>query len=333
MTREFADNRGLFDAIVADGRPLILFTGLSLLLSGAFALFLAASGNFLPHDIAFLGMVPEELCSINECRVVHFMIHDRVSFGGALIAIGALYMWLAEFPLRARQPWAWWTLAVSGMVGFASFLAYLGYGYLDTWHGLATMALLPCFILGMARSFVELAQPRGPLALTKASTPLTWNTAQGLGRVFLLATSVGLIAGGLTIMTVGMTTVFVPSDLEFIGLDYASVSAINPRLVPLIAHDRAGFGGGVCTCGITILLSVWCGAASRSLWQALTIAGFAGFSTAILVHPVVGYNDALHLAPAVAGATMFAIGLWLSYRPMMKAGRAAVEPSRTVAAA
>ena len=69
------------------------------------------------------------------------MMHDRVSFGGVLLAIGVMYLWLAEFPLRRGEAWAWWALAVSGTAGFLSFLAYLGYGYLDTWHGAATLAL------------------------------------------------------------------------------------------------------------------------------------------------------------------------------------------------
>jgi hypothetical protein len=41
-----------------------------------------------------------------------------------------------------KEAWAWWLLAFSGSAEFASFLAYLGYGYLDTWHGVRT-ALLP----------------------------------------------------------------------------------------------------------------------------------------------------------------------------------------------
>ena len=143
------DSRGFVEVLIGDGRPLIVFTGLCLALSGAFALFQSSTGHFLPHDTAFLQMAPEELCSINECRIVHFMIHDRVSFGGALLAIAALYIWLAEFPLRAGAAWAWWTLAASGVVGFGSFLAYLGYGYLDTWHGAATLVLLPCFLVGL----------------------------------------------------------------------------------------------------------------------------------------------------------------------------------------
>src|SRR5262245_47573987 len=80
------------------------------------------------------------------------MIHDRIAYGGALASVGILYVWLSAFPMRRREPWAWWTLAVTGGFGFATFLAYLCYGYLDTWHGTATLALLPCFIVGMARS-------------------------------------------------------------------------------------------------------------------------------------------------------------------------------------
>jgi hypothetical protein len=117
------DNRGLLEALIGDGRPLLLFGGLSLIVFGLFAFFLSASRQFLPHDIQFLGMTAEELCRISDCRIVYFMFHDRVAFGGALIAIGALYMWLAQFPLRQGEAWAWWVFAVSGMVGFSSFLA------------------------------------------------------------------------------------------------------------------------------------------------------------------------------------------------------------------
>ena len=48
----------------------------------------------------------------NGCRVVHFMQHDRTAFGGALVAIGILYLWLVTFPLREGESWAWWTLAL-----------------------------------------------------------------------------------------------------------------------------------------------------------------------------------------------------------------------------
>lgn len=84
------DSRGFLEGLIDDGRPLITLTGLCLGLSGVFAIFQSATGQFLPHDTAFLQMQPEELCSINECRIVHFMFHDRVSFGGSLIAIAVV---------------------------------------------------------------------------------------------------------------------------------------------------------------------------------------------------------------------------------------------------
>jgi MFS family permease len=310
------DDRGLIQALVGDGRPLLKFTGLMLVLSGLFAFFLSATRHFLPHDVEFLGMSPEQLCAINECRIVHFMIHDRVSFGGTLCAIGILYVWLAEFPLKQGLAWSWWVLLLSGMIGFASFLSYLGYGYLDTWHGIVTLALLPFFVVGLILSYFQLVRPAPFRKLLIPSVQAPWNSAHGAGRAILLLTSLGLVGAGATIMLIGMTTVFVPQDLAFMGLSADELRTINARLVPLIAHDRAGFGGGVCTCGVTMIFCIWCGTPSKNLWQALCASGAAGFSTAIGIHPVIGYTDPLHLAPAVIGGLSFLIGLVLCYGPM-----------------
>ena len=97
------DNRGFVSALVDDGRPLLKLTGLALIGSGLFAFFLGATGHFLPHDIDFLGSTAAELRQIADSRLVNFMIHDRVSFGGAILAVGVLYLWLAEFPLRRAR--------------------------------------------------------------------------------------------------------------------------------------------------------------------------------------------------------------------------------------
>jgi hypothetical protein len=320
MAMAKTDDRGLAPALMGDGRPLLSLTGLSLGLSGIFACFQSATGQFLPHDATFLGMTAQELCVMHECRIVHFMIHDRVAFGGALIAIGALYLWLAEFPLRRRQAWAWWVLAGSGLIGFGSFLAYLGYGYLDTWHGTATLALFPCFLLGLGRSFGTLHAPRGVKCLLRPGAPLRWTTAYSVGRACFLAVAAGMCIGGLTILTVGMTCVFVPQDLQFMGLSVADLNRINPRLVPLIAHDRAGFGGGVCVSGLVLASCVWCGAPSRSLWQVLALAGLVGFSAAIGIHPAVGYTSLTHLAPAILGAVVYLCGLLLTFSAMHAGG-------------
>ncbi len=304
------DSRGLFEGLVGEGPPLIIFTGICLALSGAFALFQSSTGHFLPHDVAFLQMAPQDLCGINQCRIVHLMFHDRVSFGGGLIAIAVLYLWLAAFPLAGREAWAWWTLLASGVVGFGSFLTYLGYGYLDTWHGAATLVLLPCFVTGLWLSRTVRASGCGPSLRPAAWCPW-WSTA-GIGRVCLLAAALGMIGAGITIQAIGMTSVFVPTDLTFMGIERNQFDAINPRLVPLIAHDRAGFGGATATAGLLTFASVWFGRPTRALWQSLLLGGIVGWAAAIGVHPLIGYTEPIHLAPAVAGALLFFAGLALT---------------------
>ncbi len=311
-------DKGFLSVLLGDGRPLIVFTGLALALAGAFALFLSARWHFLPHDVQYLGLTAEQLCGFNSCSIVRFMFHDRVSFGGALIAIGILYVWLAEFPLRARQPWAWWTLLLSGITGFGSFLGYLGYGYLDSWHGTATLFLLPLFVGGLVKTRF-LVVGSGPGCLLTRSVGESWRSSLGLGRALLLATAAGMIVGGTTIMLVGMTSVFVPQDLEFMMLQPEELRSISSRLIPLIAHDRAGFGGAIATMGTIVLVIAWCASPARSLWQALCFAGLIGFGTAIGIHPLVGYNNLMHLAPALAGAVLFIAALVFSYRPMINA--------------
>lgn len=316
------DPRGFFGAMIGDGRPLVSFSGICLGLAGLFAIFQSMTGHFLPHDVEFLQMQPEELCSFNECRIVHFMIHDRISFGGSLIAISVLYLWFAEFPLRHREEWAWWTLLASGFIGFGSFLTYLGYGYLDTWHGTATMALLPCFGYGLWLQRPLMVLPRRQdlwHRFLRQSVPIRISSRDGFGRCCLILSACGMIGGGLTIQWIGMTSVFVTTDLEFMGISRQELHNINTRLIPLIAHDRAGFGGAVTTVGLMTLLTVWFASPSRSLWQALMTGGLAGWSTAVFVHPAIGYTDLLHLAPAVLGAVLFMVGLILTRRTMSAA--------------
>jgi hypothetical protein len=60
-------------------------------------------------------------------------------------------------------------------------------------------------------------------------------------------------------MVVGMTSVFVPQDLTYLGVTPEELHAESSRLIPLIAHDRAGFGGAIATCGVLVVLCVWYG--------------------------------------------------------------------------
>jgi dihydroorotate dehydrogenase len=61
--------------------------------------------------------------------------------------------------------------------------------------------------------------------------------------------------------------------------------------VPLIAHDWAGFGGALASCGVATFAAVLFGRPSRILWEALLIAGLAGFAGAIGVHRRIRYTS------------------------------------------
>jgi len=301
------DDRGFLPTLIGDGRSLLTLSALILIGAGGFAVFQASTGHFLPHDTAYLGMTSQQLCTLHGCRIVHFMVHDRVSFGGVLVAIGTMYLWLSEFPLRRRESWAWWAIAISGIAGFLSFLSYLGYGYLDTWHGMATLVIAPIFAGGLVMTRRRTGEDTTP------KPALDFRSRAGFGRVLILASTIGIVSAGLTIMTVGMTRVFVPTDLTYMGVTTEELRGLNAHLVPLIAHDRAGFGGALVSCGLAMFIAAFYGLPSRSLWQALAIAGLAGFATAILIHPAIGYTNPVHLAPAVVGCCVFAVGLVLSY--------------------
>jgi hypothetical protein len=317
------EDRGLARVVMGDGVPLLLLTATGLLFAGGFAMFLAVTGEFLPHDMRYLGMTSAELCAVADCRVVDFMIHDRSAFGGALFAIGSLYAYLALFPLRRGEAWAWWLLVVSGAFGFATFLGYFSFGYLDTWHGIGTAALLPVFVLGLARTRRLIGHGAGPVTVFTTGRLPDLRTRGGFGRACLLVSAAGTVVAGLAIFGVGLTDIFVPQDLAFMRVTAGELEAVNPRLVPLIAHDRVGFGGAVVTTGLTALGCLWCAPMSRALWEILAVSGGISLSAAIIPHLVIGYTDVQHLGPACLAAAAMVIGLALT-RPATRARSTAV---------
>jgi hypothetical protein len=304
-----AESAGFLSMLVGDGRPLLALVAIGLILSGIFALFLSITGTFLPHDLSFLGMQPRALCDLHQCRVVHFIFHDRVSFGGTLIAIGTLYLWLLASPLRLGQEWAWWTLLFSGTIGFLSFLSYLLYGYLDSWHAVASAGLLPLFLGGLWKTHSLIASPKSWRTLLRPGMPIDLRTRAGFGRLCLIFVGAGMALAGCVITILGSTIVFVPQDITYLGFTASQLNAINPHLIPLIAHDRAGFGGGLASCGLVVLMILWKARPSLALWQALLVSGCAGFGCAIGVHYKMNYLIPSHLMPAWTGAVIYAIGI------------------------
>lgn len=314
------DRRTLFDALLSDGRFLLIFTSLILILSGLFVIVQSFSGHFLPHDVAYLGLDAQQLSVFNKGTITGFMFHDRISFGGSIIAVGLLYMWLAEFPLKNKEAWAWYLFLFSGIMGFGSFLTYLGYGYFDSWHGMATLLLMPFYIAGLVRSYSVIRHNNSFKYIFRASEKINLTSSYGVGKVLLLFASVGFFLAGITIMTVGMTTVFVPQDLAYMDITVCGLEKINSNLKPLIAHDRAAFGGGLATIGLLFFFIIRTAKPVINLWQILFISMLVGFASAIGVHYMIGYKDMTHLLPAFAGAVISLVGLSLTYSGMKNAG-------------
>jgi hypothetical protein len=309
------DDRSLLDVVLGDGRYLIALTGIALVLSGGFAILQSVSGQLLPQDSHAIGMDSAALMHAGNPHLLGFMFHDRVAYGGSLLAIGLGYVWLAAFPMRARMAWSWWALVFSGGVGFFAFLTYLGQGYLDTWHGVATLFLLPVFLVGLLRSHPTSLSPRAVLL----ETPRDDCVSARWGRILLGCCGVGLILAGATIAIFGMTRVFVPSDLRFIGLDVDVLHRISASLIPVISHDRSGFGGGLCSIGCLLLFMAGFSEITRNFVEVVALMGCSGFGGAILVHFVVGYTDFFHLLPAFIGFGLFVLAeglLWTGWRQM-----------------
>jgi len=311
------DDRSLIEVVLGDGRFLIALTGISVGLAGGFAILQSVSGQLLPQDSHAIGMDALALARAANHHLLGFMFHDRVAYGGTLLAVGAGYLWMAAFPLALRERWAWWGLLTSGTIGFLAFLTYLGQGYLDTWHGVATLFLLPVFAMGMIRAWP------GRSGGTRWSTPRRRDEGAGRwGRILLGFCAVGLVLAGVTIAIFGVTTVFVASDLRFIGLDSHALADISPQLIPVISHDRAGFGGGLCSIGCLLLFMARWAELSRNFAEIVLVMGCAGFGAAIGVHFVVGYVDFMHLLPAFVGLPIFLLAdglLWMGWRRLPNA--------------
>ncbi len=283
--------------------------GAGMLFGSVMALVIAATRVVLPYDEAFLGMSREQLAQVNS-RLLPFMAHDRVCLAGTMIAIGVMYAGLSWFGVRRGLHWAQLSIFASAFTGFASFFSFLGFGYLDPFHAFVTVALLQLLLLGVhAPLGTHTPSVAPPLRGDAAWRCSLW------GQLLLIVHGGGLLGAGLVISAIGMTHVFVHEDLEFMQTTADVLVNANPRLVPVVAHDRATFGGMLISSGLIFLLPAMWGYRNGSawLWWTTVVAGLLAYVSAIGVHFAVGYRDAVHLAPAFAGMGLFGLGLGLSY--------------------
>jgi dihydroorotate dehydrogenase len=282
--------------------------GAGMLIGGLMALVIASTRVVLPYDESFAHMTRAELHAINN-RLLAFMAHDRVSLAGTMISIGVFYLGLSLCGIRRGLRWARGAVLTSAFAGFASFFLFLGFGYFDPFHAFVTAILFQFLLLAMHSRL----GPFEPATAPGLREDWRWRWAQW-GQFLFVLQGAGLLGGGIVISTIGATQVFVREDLEFMETTAQALAAANPQLVPLVAHDRASFGGMLIASGLTVLLTALWGyrRGDQWLWWTLLAAGTPAYAAGIGVHLAVGYTDAGHLAPAVGAAALYALALALS---------------------
>lgn len=285
------------------------FLGISMLIGGVLAGLIAVTSVILPYDVAFLGLNQAQIAQINT-HILPFMTHDRMTLAGTMFSIGVLYLMLAVQGIRKGLHWAWLAMVISCAVGFVSFFLFLGFGYFDPLHALVSVVLFLFFCLGLRKLPPQAQSKIAP----NVQNDRCWLLSQW-GQLFLLIACMILIGAGLTIATVGVTNVFVPEDLAFLSTTPATLQAANSQLIPLIAHDRAGFGGALVSNGLALLMVTLWGfrRGARWIWWMLAAAGAVGSLATISIHVIVGYTNLWHLAPVFLVAVPYTLGLTFSY--------------------
>ncbi|TGB13785.1 hypothetical protein [Streptomyces sp. MZ04] len=288
-----------------------LLVGLGMTGAGLGAAAITLGPVLLWYDRDYLGMTMHELHAANH-HLVHFLQHDRITMAGTMVSIGALYTGLAVGGIRRGWPWAREAFLLSGAIGFPTLFYFLATGFVEPLHTATAIVLFPMFVAGVRRAQHA---PRWRLA---PEGPEPERRRALVGQLLLIVTGAGLFVGGAVISVVGLTGVFVPTDLAFLGTGTQTLEAVSPRLVPFVAHDRAGFGGALMSAAVAItLLSAW-GWRRGETWVFWTLAtaAAAGFLPAVVVHGAIHYTDFIHLAPVYFGIAMTGTGLLLA-RPYL----------------
>ena len=165
-------------------------------------------------------MTAKDLCGLHGCRIVHFMYHDRAAFGGACSRSALSTCGSVDFPLRAGEAWAWWALLLSGAAGFR--VSWPTWATATSTPGTGRRRWHSCRVrLSCADRAIRSAAGRELLVRRRGRAG--WLSATGLGPACLVFAALGVAGAGLTILTIGMTAVFVPQDLAYLGVSPAEL--------------------------------------------------------------------------------------------------------------
>ncbi|RSD29201.1 dihydroorotate dehydrogenase [Mesobacillus subterraneus] len=282
--------------------------GLFILLGGAIVLFFSFTRVILFYDEAFLQMTRLELMAYNP-TLYKFMSHDRMTLAGTMISGGYIYMQLARHGIRYGLHWARRAFDIGAITGFLGILLFLGFGYFDWLHALFWLVLLPFYLIGYRKTRTANESPTSK----NRTNHTAWKKAV-FGQLLFVVLGFSFVLGGIVISTIGATYVFVDTDLQYICMTPEQMNALNEKLIPVIAHDRAGFGSALFSVGLLVLsMALWGfqeGAAW--IWKTLFIGGIPAFTTGIFTHLYIGYIDFIHLLPAYFALGLYIAGLWLT---------------------
>jgi len=287
-----------------------MLLGTGLFFGGVLAFLIATTRIVLPYDEAHSGLTRADLQAINP-RLLDFMQHDRITLAGTMLGLGIIYLALSWYGNREGHHWAYKTIISSAMVGFFSFFLFLGFGYFDPFHAFVTAIMFQFLAMAMHSELPPIINR----PLPELTNDADWQRANW-GQLLMVVHGIILIVAGVTISSFGVTTVFIADDLEFMQTNYEEICTSSPMLLPLVAHDRATFGGMTLSTGLAVLMSGLWGfrRGNRWLWRALMAGGTLCYVMTLWIHWKVGYISILHLIPVFLGLAMLWTSGCLSYK-------------------
>ena len=187
----------------------------------------------------------------------------RASFPDALIVAGGVSQ-----PLDARQ-----------LLEAGANVAVIGEGLLVSGPGLAKRCNE-----AIVASLAPGAEPE-PFGLGAARSAWFWGFLLGLA----------MLAGGILAIVIASTRIVLPYDERMAGLSRADLHALNPHLLPFMAHDRVSLAGTMISIGILYAVLSWFGIRRGQHWAHVTLivsAGVGFFSFFFFLG--FGYFDPFH---------------------------------------
>ncbi|HYR29768.1 MAG TPA: hypothetical protein VEU30_14965 [Thermoanaerobaculia bacterium] len=151
--------------------------------------------------------------------------------------------------------------------------------------GLATSG--PGFVKRCNEALLSFEAADAPEPFTLDAARRSWFWAFLLGLAMLL--------GGVMAVIIASTRVVLPYDESLCGLTRGQMAALNPRLLPFMAHDRISLAGAMLAIGIFYASLGWSGIRRGAHWAQVTVVvsatvGFFSFFTFLGF----GYFDPFH---------------------------------------